>query len=236
MSGALASCIIPVFNGEPYLRQAVESILAQNYRPLEVLIVDDGSTDGSATIARSFPEPVRYLRQKNAGPAAARNHGISEARGSYLGFLDADDLWLPEKLARQVAELERDRTLACSVCLIQNFWMPELASDADRWRDHPRGGPLPGYTSAGMLVRREALQRVGSFDASLGHGDATDWFLRARHAGLRDRLLPEVLVLRRLHSDNRSRTHAQASRHEFLHLLKRSLDRRRRAEPEDFAS
>ena len=227
MSRALVSSIIPVYNGEAYLREAVESILAQSYRPLEIIIVDDGSTDATALVARSFGDPVRWVHQENAGPAAARNRGIGEARGRFIAFLDADDLWLPERLVRQVAELEADPDLACSVCLIQNFWMPDVAAEAERRRDDPRAGPVPGYLSTGMVVRREAFDAVGGFDPSLGHGDSADWVLRARSAGLRDRLLSQVLVRRRIHAGNRSRIHADASREEWLHLLKRALNQRR---------
>lgn len=224
---ALASCVIPVYNGASYLGAAVASILAQSYRPLEVIVVDDGSTDATGEVARAFGEPVRYVRQDNAGPAAARNRGIAEARGEFIAFLDADDLWYPDKLTRQIGELRADPALACSVCLIQNFWVPELAAEAEAWREHPRGGPLPGYVSDGIVVRRSAFERIGDFDHQLGHGDHADWFLRLRAAGLRDRLLPEVLVSRRIHAANRSRVSADESREEFLQLLKRSLDSRR---------
>lgn len=227
MSESLVSCTVPVYNGERFLRDAVNSILAQSHKALEVIIVDDGSTDGTPAVARSFSEQVRYVRQDNAGPAAARNRGIAEARGRFLAFLDADDLWLPEKLARQIAMLEGDPTIDCSVCLVQNVWMGATEDESTRWREHPRGGALPGYTSAGMLVRREAVEMVGGFDPSLGHADSADWFVRARSAGLKDRLLPEVLVHRRLHDDNRSEQHSDASRDEFLQLLKRSLGDRR---------
>src|SRR3954451_22735593 len=87
----LVSCIVPVFNGERYLREALQSILAQSYRPIEVVVVDDGSTDRSPVVVAGFGREVRYLRQENAGPAAARNHGVQEARGELLAFLDADD-------------------------------------------------------------------------------------------------------------------------------------------------
>ena len=233
MTGPLVSCIIPVYNGEAFLGEAVASILAQSYHPLEILIVDDGSSDGTAELGRSFPEPVRYLRQENAGAVIARNRGAREARGSFLAFLDADDLWLPEKLTRQMAELARDPALHCSVCLIQNFWMPELATEAQAWKDHVRAAPMPGYLSDCMLVRREAFERLGGFDTTLGHGDSADWFLRARAAGMVDRLLPEVLVHRRLHSGSLSRLQAEASREEFFRLIKRSLDQRRAASAGD---
>ena len=96
----MISCIVPVYNGERYLAETLQSILGQRVGPLEVIVVDDGSTDGTAGVARRFGSAIRVLHQTNAGPAAARNLGLSEARGDFVAFLDADDLWKPDKLAR----------------------------------------------------------------------------------------------------------------------------------------
>src|SRR2546426_10667200 len=98
MKESLISCIVPVFNGERYLHETLNSILAQTYRPLEIIVADDGSTDGTRTIVASYGQQVRYLWQLNAGPAAARNLGLTAAKGEFIAFLDADDLWHPEKL------------------------------------------------------------------------------------------------------------------------------------------
>src|SRR5690606_27199889 len=94
----LISVIIPAYNAEATIVEAVESVLAQTYRPLEVLIIDDGSSDATAALIENKYESVRVIRQSNAGPSAARNHGIREAKGAWVAFLDADDRWLPEKL------------------------------------------------------------------------------------------------------------------------------------------
>src|SRR5262249_2428536 len=101
----LISCIVPVFNGERYLREALDSILAQTYQPLELIVLDDGSTDGTAALVAGYGERIRYLWQANAGEAGARNRGLSIAQGEFVAFLDADDLWHPEKLRRQLARL-----------------------------------------------------------------------------------------------------------------------------------
>ncbi len=106
MNSPLISCIVPVFNGERYLREALDSIFAQTYRPLEILVADDGSTDRTPYIAAAFGNRLRYLRQDNQGPAAARNLGIRAATGEFIAFLDADDVWHPEKLERQMARFQ----------------------------------------------------------------------------------------------------------------------------------
>ena len=100
----LVSAIIPVYNCERYLAEAIESVLAQTYRPIGIIVVDDGSTDGSADVAKSFTDPqVRYFYQPNSGQGAARNQGTNLARGSFFTFLDADDLWTDNKLELQLA-------------------------------------------------------------------------------------------------------------------------------------
>lgn len=227
MSSHRVSCVVPVYNGERFLAEALESILGQTHPPYEVLVVDDGSTDGTAEVARGLGSSVRHVYQENAGPVVARNRGVAEARGDYLAFLDADDLWHPEKLARQLERFELRPELAYVASLTQNFWEDEVADERERMRDHARSRPIPGYVTQTLLIRRSWMDRVGPFDASLKHGDSADWIQRADEAGALSELVDEVLAYRRLHSANRSRTMETSSRDEFLHLLKARLDRRR---------
>jgi glycosyltransferase involved in cell wall biosynthesis len=228
MSPFLISCIVPVFNGERYLREAIESIFNQTYGPLEVIIADDGSTDRTAAVAASYGEQVSYLRQTNTGPAAARNLGLSAAHGEFLAFLDADDLWHPEKLARQMARFAARPELDLCVTHVQNFWSTELNAPAVLSQDHRLTQSLPGYVTETLLARRTLFDTVGQFDPTLGHADNTEWFLRAAEHGAVIELLADVLVYRRLHKTNLSRREASASREEYVRLVKASLDRRRR--------
>jgi glycosyltransferase involved in cell wall biosynthesis len=109
MKKSLISCIVPVFNGERYLGESLDSIFEQTYRPLQVIVVDDGSADRTAEIGRSYGSRILLLQQPNGGSAAAKNQGISVAEGEYIAFLDADDVWHPDKLARKIARL-RERS------------------------------------------------------------------------------------------------------------------------------
>src|SRR5580692_1468311 len=113
----LLSCVVPCYNSEPFLAAAIDSILAQEHRPLEIIVVDDGSTDASAEIAERYGEPVSLIRQSNRGPGAARNRGILAATGQYLCFLDADDLYRPGKLTAQLAELEAHPEAELCLCI-----------------------------------------------------------------------------------------------------------------------
>src|SRR4051794_39471252 len=129
MSAPTVSCIVPVFNGERYLREALDSILAQSHSALDVLVVDDGSTDDSAPLAKSYGDRLRYFFQPNAGPAAARNVGLAAARGEFVAFLDADDRWHPHKLTLQLARFGARPELDYCVTHVQNFWVPELKEE-----------------------------------------------------------------------------------------------------------
>lgn len=230
MNDPLISCIVPVYNGERYLGEALDSILAQTYRPLEIIVVDDGSTDGTPRIAGQYRDRIRYLRWENRGPAAARNRGVTVARGEFIAFLDADDLWHQEKLRRQIDRFKVRQELEISVAHFQNFWVPELSDEAERFRNHPVARPTPGYT-ASLLMRRRVFETVGALDESLFCGENIDWILRARDSGLVIELLPDVLTCRRLHPDNFGRRHPADTQNAFLRFVKASLDRKRGSHP-----
>jgi glycosyltransferase involved in cell wall biosynthesis len=221
------SCVVPVFNGEKYLAEAIESILKQTYRPIEIIVADDGSTDGTAKVAGRYGKQVRYLKQSNTGPAAARNLGIDAAAGEFLAFLDADDLWHPEKLLRQIARFHVRPELDYCVGYVQNFWISELAEEEAKFRGHRISKPLPGYVTGTLLARRNFFDAVGPFNAAIKHADDTDWFLRAGERGGVMELLPDVLLYRRLHFTNLSRVNTSNSRDQYLQVLKTALDRRR---------
>src|SRR5213082_3313519 len=134
---------MPVFQGREHLAAAIESVLAQTFERFELLVIDDGSTDGSSTIARTYAERdsrVHYRRQENAGQGAARNAGAEAARGEAVAFLDQDDLWLPARLARQLPLLE-DTTVVYSDTYILREGGGR--SREERFSDHLEGWPVP---------------------------------------------------------------------------------------------
>lgn len=220
----LVSVIVPVFNGEKYLREAVESILSQSYRTIEVIVVDDGSTDGSAEAAKFFAPQVRYVFQSHGGVGAALNHGISLSQGSFLAFLDADDIWVEDKLARQMTVLDNDPDLDAVFGHVKQFWSPELARNN---RIKVQSEKMPGFVKGAMLIRRDAFSRVGTFDTRWKLGDFLDWFLKAKEKGLQTFMLPEIVMKRRIHMDNAG-LRKRGSRSDLVHMLKASLDRRRK--------
>lgn len=223
----LVSCIVAVFNGEKFLKDAIDSILEQSYQPIEVIVIDDGSTDGTAAIVESYGKRVRYKYQDNAGPGAARNLGIRLAEGEFVAFLDADDRWHPEKLALQMARFQERPELEMCVTHAQNFWAEELEAEKVKFQDHRLSKPAPCYLTQALLARRSLFDNLGYFAADYRHIHDSEWFFRANEQGIESELLPDVLVYRRLHEGNRSRNLAASSRDEYLQLIKASLDRRR---------
>jgi glycosyltransferase involved in cell wall biosynthesis len=224
MSALRVSCIVPVYNGERFLAEALDSILAQTHRPFEIIVIDDGSTDGTPEVIAGYAGRVRYQRQENAGVAAARNAGLELASGELIAILDADDLWHPEKLARQSARFEARPELGISLTHVHNFWVPELAYEKEQSR-----GLLDTAMSHGSLVARRTLfDRIGPFDAGARHKDVIGWLIRACQQGAAAETLAEVLAYRRIHQSNLSRRRGGEDADELLALAQMLVDSRRK--------
>ena len=222
----LVSVVIPVFNGEAHLAETIESVCGQTYRSVQVIVVDDGSTDASAAVAASYASSnICLVQQPNRGTGAARNAGIEQARGELLAHLDADDVWLPRHLERLVEALANAPNAEIACGLIVEFVSPELSEDERRRVRAPRG-PLPGHVLPAMLIRRSAHDRVGAFETSGSAGQDLVWLLRAKDLGLRMTEVPQLLVRRRLHASNKGRQHPELAR-QRCRILKEALDRRR---------
>lgn len=221
----LISVIIPVFNGERYLAEAIDSVLSQTYRPLEVIVVDDGSTDRSAEIAGRFGPPVTYVYQPNGGTASARNRGVSLASADLLAFLDQDDVWSRHKLAYQVEALQAGPTADMVFGQVGQFFSPDWEESCRPPLYCPEK-PVPGYLPSALLIKREAFLRVGPFGTQWRVGAWADWYVRAVEASMVSLMLPQMVAWRRLHEGNHG-LRARAERREYTHLLKASLDRRR---------
>src|SRR5581483_3242492 len=191
MTRPLISCIVPTFNSERYLAETLDSILSQAYRPLDIIVADDGSTDGTIDVAARYGNPVRFINQETAGPAATRNLGLRVSSGEYIAFLDADDLWHPEKLTLQMGRFNGRSELDICITHIQMFWTKDLSNEEAYYENHPRARPLPGYATTTLLARRDIFSRVGQFNTELWFGDATDWFIRAIEHGAVIELLPD---------------------------------------------
>lgn len=220
--------MVVAHDSRPWIAEAVDSILAQTHPPYEVIVVCSGK-DGTAEIAAGYGAPVRVVESEDRGPAHNRNVGVAEAGGELITFLDADDRWLPQKLERQVALLRDRPELGGCVTQALNVWDPEYADEAEHYRGHVRAEPIPGYATITLMVRPEAFERAGLLREELWYSDSAEWFLRARERGVEIELLPEVLVEHRMRAGNLTRIGADASKAEFLTLLRAQIAKRRAA-------
>jgi glycosyltransferase involved in cell wall biosynthesis len=220
------SVIIPVFNGASYLAEAVNSALAQTYPPVEVIIVDDGSTDDSVAVAQAYRGRVRILSQPHAGAAAARNLGVGASTGELLAFLDADDRWPASKLHAQSDLLRSAARLDGVFGYVRQLRHGATWDAGVSERVADTQGAVRGYVAGAMLVRRDAFLRVGLFRTDWRTGEFIDWFARAEEAGLKFGLVAEVVLWRRIHASNFGIRNRDAAV-EYTRIVRESLRRRR---------
>lgn len=218
------SVVIPVRDGEQYLGEAIGSILGGTVRPDQVVVVDDGSRDGSAALAAAFGPPVTCISQQPLGLPAAVNRGVAACRGELVGFLDADDLWPETKLELQQRMLDGDPALDAVFGRIAEFVSPELSRE-QRAAVRVQGEPVRARLRGAMLARRTLLDRVGRFDEDIPVGDFIDWYARAEDAGVRAVLTDEVALHRRVHLSNMGRAASDPGL-EYVRVARRVLQRR----------
>ena len=222
---ALISVIIPVYNGAAFLAEAIASVRVQAYTPLEIIVIDDGSTDQTAQVVQQLGRDIRYVYQENQGPAAARNYGLTLAQGELIAFLDADDLWTAHKLAQQVP------------CLLAN-WETQVVWGNTQVRAYqadetlfpplpPKWMPLLGS----MLCRKAVFTTAGAFDPELRFGEDVDWLMRLREQQVVMHKSPELALIYRVRPGSMTYDKALAELGMFDNI-RRALQRRRRNEGE----
>jgi glycosyltransferase involved in cell wall biosynthesis len=225
------SVILAVKNGAQYLEESLRSVLAQDHRPYEVLVVDDESTDETESIARQFAaDGVRFIRNRPAlGISGSRNFGICMACGELLAFTSHDDIWVPHKLRKQAQRFAARPQLDYCIALVRPFLDPGLTAPPTGFRPELVGADVPGYLIETLVARPRAFERVGNFDTSFPQGEDTEWYARARQLGLEMEMIDEVLVHKRLHGNSTTYNAARAQqwRHEILRVVKQTLERRR---------
>jgi glycosyltransferase involved in cell wall biosynthesis len=215
-----------VFNGERFLGEALESVFAQKHRPLQVIVVDDGSTDGTAEVVRSF-EDVEYIYQENQGVSAARNRGLEKARGEMIAFLDADDLWKPEKLEKQMQFMTKHPECRISSTDARNFLeekveLPQIVKSLPDWEE------VRPHLPSTLLVEKGVFEEIGPFDTGYAAGEDTEWQWRARDYGFQICRLEEELTLRRFHGKNLSWKEAAGYKARHFRIVRESIARKSR--------
>lgn len=220
------SVVIPVFNGAQYLGEAIESALGQTIVPRQVIVVDDGSTDESAEVARGFGPALKLIQQPNAGIGAARNAAIPLVETQNLAFLDADDTWVPRKAEWQARAFEAEPELD----MVFGFVQPFLTNDAPPGVQAAANlEPAAGYLAGAMMIRTEAFLRAGLFATDVRLGEFVDWYARAERLELRARMLSEVVLHRRIHANNTG-LRERDRRTDYLSVVRKAMAERRKDE------
>jgi glycosyltransferase involved in cell wall biosynthesis len=221
------SVIMPVYNQADYLSYSLESIFRQKIDSVEVILVDDGSADAPDLIAGQFPQ-VRFYKQANRGYPAAMNFAFSQAEGSYITFLDADDWWADDKLTVQLGLLESRPDVEIAVGTVLPVRYP--ADDPSGSTVEPVSDPHPLLNLGSALMRRAAFEKVGLFDVDLKIYADWDWFLRARDLQIPMLTHDDIVLYYRRHDRNMTNDRAVLER-QLLKLFKKTLDRRRSTGP-----
>jgi glycosyltransferase involved in cell wall biosynthesis len=177
------SVIIPTYNRGWIVKEAIESVLAQDYRDFELIVVDDGSTDNTDDILNSYRGDIMVFRQENQGVSAARNRGLAEASGRFITFLDSDDLWLPQKLFRQVEFFNKNPE--AQICQTEETWIRKgVRVNPKKRHKKPRGMifepslALCLVSPSAVMIRRSLFEKVGGFDETLPACEDYDLWLR----------------------------------------------------------
>ena len=216
------SVILAVKNGERYLAEAIESVLGSDHKNFELLIVDGHSTDETREIAGRYKQ-ARLVLQEGSGIASAWNQGINLSSGDLIAFMSADDIWAPTKLTAQVSVLARDQSVQFVVGLAK-FFLQEGCSIPKGFKPDLLGDARPAFIMETLLARKSVFREVGMFDPALKISEDVDWFARARDMRIKDAVLPEVVVRKRVHDHNISLTPDPSY---LLQALHRSAARKR---------
>jgi glycosyltransferase involved in cell wall biosynthesis len=218
----LVSVLIPAFNRERFIGDAIASAYAQDYRPIEVIVVDDGSTDGTVVVVEGFDIPVRCVKQEHAGVSVARNRAIAEARGELIAFLDSDDLWTEGSLSHRVDLL---MSSPGADIVYGKTRVTNLNKDTEL-RRYADGAAVFHPCFGSMLLRVSAFEKVGPVDETFEHSEDIDWVCRAKEQGLVTLATDRVVLEYRIHDSNMTSNIGENRGHLFR-ALKQSLDRRR---------
>jgi len=224
MGNPLVSVIIAVKNGERFLASAINSVLEEDYRPIEMIVVDGQSTDRTAQIAQSFAQ-VRYIQQVNKGVSDAYNVGIDAAKGELVAFLSHDDLWTPDKLSVQVNYLIDHPKIQYTIAKVKFFLEPGH-SPPSGFRKELLENDHIGRIMETLVVRKSLFDVIGKFRTDLTTAEDVDWYARANDQGIPMAIVPQVLLLKRVHDTNLSLNTLENNRN-LLKALRQSVKRKR---------
>ncbi len=222
----LVSVIICVYNGEKYIAEAMESILSENYPRIEIICLDDGSTDSTINILKKFGAAVKISSQENKGVAIARNQANKIAQGELITYLDSDDLFVQGRIAKMVEVFSQKPKTAIVFGQIKQFITPELASstlEKIKLKEEILTGVCPG----GIMYRSDIFKQIGEFEEGNHTAYFLDWYLKAKEQKLIEEYLEQVVTLRRIHPNNSGLIQKENFSAEAPKAIKAHLDRLR---------
>lgn len=224
MNDPLIDVVIAVYNGRKFIGEAIASVQAQTWKALRIIVADDGSEDDTVAVVESLmagDHRIRLLKCPHRGVSATLNAAMAQGTAPFIAFLDADDLWAPEKLEKQIAALRAGTAEIC-FCLVREF---ETLTGQASATQRARPAPLKGYSKTTFLGRKQLFDAYGGFNEQIAIGDFVEWFSRIVRAGLELKMLDEVLAYRRVHDHNST---LGVTRNSFLGLIKKHLDEKRK--------
>jgi glycosyltransferase involved in cell wall biosynthesis len=221
MEAPIVSVIMPVYNGERFIDFALKSIFSQEYRPLDVIVVDDGSVDATADIIARYHE-ARYISQQHKGLGTALNTGVEAARGEFMTFLDSDDWWAPGTLRRQIDHMIAHPQTDLVLGKMQNSMEPGATVTVTT--KNFQAEAMVCLTWGAVMARRHVFDIVGPFNTALTHAVDVDFFIRAKEAGLRMDIIQEIFLYHRIHGSNMS---LQSDPRDYFRAVKSSIERKR---------
>ncbi len=216
------SVIIPVYNVGQYLDACIDSVLCQTFQDFEIIAINDGSTDNSLEILEKYQKKIRIFTQENAGLSKVLNLGISKSLGEYIAFLDGDDLWVKDKLEKQLNLIESEPHVDAVFGKIKQFLSDELLEKKDRFRFEEY--PASPFMKISILIKNTAFMRFGLF-ADVKFGDFVEWFDRVRSLGLNYLLSNEIIAFRRIRENSMSQQNGYYE--SLLHILKKKIEAKR---------
>ncbi len=218
--------IIPVYNGEDFIEEAIKSIQQQSFADFRIIVVDDGSTDNSAKKVKEMLKSdsrIILLQPGKIGLANALNFGLDNAEAPYIAFLDADDLWEKSKLEKQMKVFEKQNDI--SVCFTKFTEFESFKNTSENHKFKARKEPINGLVKITFLGKREVFKKYGNFNPKIELGDFVSWFSNLINAGCKYFVIPEVLVFRRIHDNNMT---AKLDRKGYLDMIKAHLDAKKK--------
>jgi glycosyltransferase involved in cell wall biosynthesis len=224
-NGPLFSVIIPVYNGEKYIAEAIQSVFDDDWDSFEVIVIDDGSIDATAAIVKRFPEVI-YKYQENKGVATARNEGLNLAKGAYIAFLDADDIWLSGRFAKSYEYLMDHPDVDYLLGMQLMFLEPGIQQPA-HINDEMLIQPTAAYGTCVMTGRKSCFERVGLFNPAYRTAEDSEWMVRANEIGLKMVYLPYAVIKRRVLGESLSVHDLEERKMITFRMMKESIQRKK---------